>query len=657
MGFVLGIDTGGTYTDGVVMDVEEGLIYDTAKSLTTRRDLAVGINKCMNNLDEVDFDNIKMVSLSTTLATNATVEEQGCEVGLILVGFEIENELPTEHIVQVSGGHTIKGEERENLDSKEVKEAVQSMKDQVDAFAVSSYFSIRNPEHEEKVKSIIQEITDYSIVCGHELTSSLGMHERTTTAVLNARLLPIIAELIEAVKESMDNKGIDAPLMIVKCDGSLVSEEVAQEKPIETILSGPASSLIGATYLTDVEDGIVVDMGGTTTDVALLENGNPSLNEEGAMVGGWLTRVQAVDIVTIGVGGDSYVQISKDGILQIGPQRVYPLAWAIEEEEYLIDQLKEIKEGECFPINSQPTDILFFIKEPINVDLSRTETKILKIIKEEGPQTLYHLGQKLNKSTNLLFWQRLVNIGSVYRASLTPTDILHAEGELDRWNKQAAELGVEIMTSRYGTTQGEFITDVREEIYYKVALVISEMLLKDKGINFEWEQDSLAEFLLQEMFGSNQELEELIDFSAVMKLPIVAIGAPVEAYFPQIADKLNASLKIPDYSEVANAVGTVTGKVIERVEIEIKPDTGSGYIAYAPLERREFSDLTSAVEFAKEAGKEYARSQVEKSGAVDIEVMVDHDDVYISFSQSGESDDLYITSVIEVIAMGRPKLK
>lgn len=655
MDLVLGIDTGGTYTDGVVMEAEEGVIHDTAKSLTTRRDLAVGISKCIDNLDEVDFNDIKMVSLSTTLATNATVEGQGCEVGLILVGFESEEKLPTEHVAQVSGGHTIKGKEREKLNPDEVKEAVQMMKDRVDAFAVSGYLSVRNPKHEERVKSIIQEITDYPVVCGHELTSSLGMHERTATAVLNARLIPIIAELIEAVKESMENKGIDAPLMIVECDGSLVSEEVAQEKPIETILSGPASSLIGATYLTDVEDGIVVDMGGTTTDVALLEDGNPSLNEEGAMVGGWLTRVQAVDIATIGAGGDSYVQISKDGILQVGPQRVYPLAWAIEEEEYLLDQLKEVKEEEYFPINPQPTDILFFVKEPINVDLNRTETKILKIIKEEGPQTLYHLGRKLNKDPNLLSWQRLVNIGSIHRASVTPTDILHAEGELDRWNKQAAELGVEIMARRYGTTQREFIADVREEIYYKVVLVINEMLLKDKGIDFEWEQDSLAEFLLQEMFKGSKE--ELIDFSAVLNVPIIAIGAPVEAYFPQIADKLYASLKIPDYSEVANAVGTVTGKVTERVEITVKPGKDSGYIAYAPTERKGFVDLESAVEFAKKTGKEYAKSQVEKSGAVDIEVMVDHNDVYTSFSQSGKSDDLYVESVIEVMAMGRPQLQ
>ncbi|KXS40425.1 MULTISPECIES: hydantoinase/oxoprolinase family protein [unclassified Candidatus Frackibacter] len=656
MEIALGIDTGGTYTDGVVMDVDEGVIYDKAKALTTRQDLSIGINECINNLEKIDFNDIKMVSLSTTLATNATVEGQGCEVGLILIGFEPDRNLPTEHVVQVKGGHNIKGKPKEELDLAEVKEVINSIQGKVDAFAVSGYLSVRNPEHEEKVKELVQELTDYPVVCGHELTSSLGMHERTSTAVLNARLIPIIAELIDAVKKSMADKKIDAPLMIVKGDGSLVGEEIAREKPIETVLSGPASSLIGATYLTDIEDGVVVDMGGTTTDVALLEEGRPSLNQDGAMVGGWLTRVQAVDIATIGIGGDSYVQVSKDGLLQVGPQRVFPLSWIVEEYEHLGEQLFEIRKEEYFPINSQPFDILTFIKEPLNIDLTRTEAKMLDIIKEE-PQSLYHLGKRLDKDPNLLPWERLVNVGSIHRASLTPTDILHAAGRLDRWDKQAAKVGVEIAAKRYNVEVKDFIEAVYEEIYYKIALVVTEMFIKNQGIDFKWQSGSLVEFLLEEMFKKGKE-ETLIDFSASIKVPIIAIGAPVEAYFPQISKRCNTSLEIPEHSEVANAVGTVTSKVIERIKILIKPGAEIGYVVHAPWEAKGFVELEKAVDYAKNKGEKYVRQRVELSGVTDIKVMLEHEDVYSSFSQVDRvNDDLYLESRIEIVAMGRPKLR
>ncbi|SJZ30350.1 hydantoinase/oxoprolinase family protein [Selenihalanaerobacter shriftii] len=659
MKIALGIDTGGTYTDGVTMDINEGVIHDKAKALTTRQDLSIGINKCINNLDSIDYSDIEMVSLSTTLATNATVEGQGCEVGLILIGFEPDREIPTEYVAQIKGGHNIKGKPKDELELNEVKEIVDEMKGKVDAFAISGYLSVRNPEHEVQVRELVKELIDYPVVCAHELTSSLGIHERTATAVLNARLIPIITELIEAVKESLAKKNIDAPLMIVKGDGSLISERVAREKPIETVLSGPASSLIGATYLTDFEDGIVVDMGGTTTDVAFLRDGTPTLNKEGAMVGGWLTRVQAVDVATIGIGGDSHIQVSKDGLLEVGPQRVFPISWAVAEHKHLKKQLMENKREEYFPVSSQPTDILFFIKEPLHVDLTSTESKIIKLIQDK-PQSLYHLGKKLEKDPNILPWERLVSIGSIHRASLTPTDILHATKKLEIWNNQVAEIGVEMAASRYGTESQEFIKAVYEEIYYKIALVISEMLLKNQEVQFDWEEDSLTEFLLEKMFKRVEEQDEggLIEFSGKIDLPIIAIGAPVEAYFPEVAERFNTILRIPSHSEVANAVGTITGKVIERVEILIKPGDQRGYVVHLPWEVKRFNELKDAVEFVKKVGKEYVKDIAKRSGATDLKVTVDHEDVYSSFSQlDPDKKDLYVESRFKIVAMGRPKLR
>ncbi len=135
--------------------------------------------------------------------------------------------------------------------------------------------------------------------------------KRATTAILNAHLIPIIHQLIESVKRVFQEQNIVAPLMIVKGDGSLMSESVIQDRPIETILSGPAASVIGAKYLLEqsgeVQNAVIVDIGGTTTDIALLKEGLPRLNPNGARVGNWQTNVIAIDIRTIALGGDSQI--------------------------------------------------------------------------------------------------------------------------------------------------------------------------------------------------------------------------------------------------------------------------------------------------------------------------------------------------------------
>ena len=236
-----------TYTDGwwlnsTVKDSHQG------QGFNYQEDLSVGIRNCINNLDFQDFSKINIVSLSTTLATNAIVEGRGCEVGLLMIGHEPIGKLPVAHYCVLPGGHDIKGRSLKNLDLELTKEAINSFKGKVDAVAISGYLSVRNPEHEITVSKMVQEILNLPVVCAHQLTTSLGFYERTITAVLNARLIPIIAELIESVKKVLQEKEMDAAIMIVKGDGCLMSESLAREKPIETILSGPASSIIGGTF-------------------------------------------------------------------------------------------------------------------------------------------------------------------------------------------------------------------------------------------------------------------------------------------------------------------------------------------------------------------------------------------------------------------------
>ena len=282
------------------------------------------------------------MSLSTTLATNSVVEGKGADVGVFLLGQKTVGNIPSDYCFHIAGGHDSAGLPLKDLDLAAAEKYIEECKDKVSAFAVSGFMSVRNPEHEQALKEFIIKKYGFPVICGHELTSTLGAHERAVTATLNGRLIPVIKELIEAVKLTLSETGINAPLMLVRGDGSLVMADTALDRPIETMLSGPAASIIGARYLSKLQDAIVADMGGTTTDTAVIRNGLPLVSNDGAMVGGFLTRVKAVDIHTIGLGGDSFVQLSaKDGV-KLGPMRVLPISVAALEYESIAKELPSL---------------------------------------------------------------------------------------------------------------------------------------------------------------------------------------------------------------------------------------------------------------------------------------------------------------------------
>ena len=275
MSILLGIDTGGTYTDAVLYSENQG-VFASAKALTTKHNLAIGIANALEAILKPGLAKIELVSLSTTLATNAIVEGQGSPICLLLLGYPtnalqlagLGEALGSDPVVFIAGGHTINGDEQTSLDLEATRRAILEYAPKVTAFAISGYFAVHNPTHELAVRELARQLTGLPVTCGHELTSNLNAPRRALTAALNARLIPFLQQLILSVKNTLEEKGISAPLMVVKGDGSLVEAQVALERPVETILSGPAASVMGARYLSGEEDVIVVDMGGTTTDIA-----------------------------------------------------------------------------------------------------------------------------------------------------------------------------------------------------------------------------------------------------------------------------------------------------------------------------------------------------------------------------------------------------
>ncbi|MCP8320611.1 MAG: hydantoinase/oxoprolinase family protein, partial [archaeon] len=357
--FGIGVSTGGSHTDAVVMRLEDKKIVAKTKSRTTHYDLSVGIIESIDKVlstSGIPTNEVALVSLASTLATNAVIEGKGARVGLILIGFKPDKtwDLPVATIMTVKGGHGADGVEQEYLEMDEVSSAIGIMNSNVDAFAISGYFSVRNPIHELTVKEAIKKKTGKPATCGYELAAELGIYERTITAVLNARLIPIVENLLREIRDALNQKGLTAPLMIVKGDGSLMNEEVALERPVEGIQSGPAASVLGGLFLAGKEDAVVLDMGSTTSIITAFKGGTPCVVEEGVRIAGWKTRVKAVDADAWGIGGDGWIHIDPEGRIDVGPQRVVPLAFAASIFPILSQKIDQYGTTDFITISQAP---------------------------------------------------------------------------------------------------------------------------------------------------------------------------------------------------------------------------------------------------------------------------------------------------------------
>jgi len=203
--------------------------------------------------------------------------------------------------------------------------------------------SIRNPKHEKKAREILEKITNKPVVCGYSLTNKLNSIKRANTVLINAKLIPLIKELNKKVKKVLKEKNINVPLMIVKGDGSLVKNNIITKKPIETVASGPAASIIGAKKLSNLKNGIIADMGGTTTDITVINNGNLEFDSAGSLIGEHRISVETINFKTVGLGGDSRIELDKYGNLNIGPERVIPFCLASSKNKNLLKKMKKLK--------------------------------------------------------------------------------------------------------------------------------------------------------------------------------------------------------------------------------------------------------------------------------------------------------------------------
>ena len=492
--------------------------------------------------------------------------------------FGFERELATEDVVYIAGGHDGLGNEVAPLDEAAAAAAIRAQQGQVEAFAVSGYFSVRNPAHELRVKALVEELTGLPVTCGHELTSQLNAVRRATTVALNAHLIAPLRELLAAVQDTLRDERISAPLMVVKGDGSLVRAEVAMHRPIETILSGPAASVIGAWHLAGRRDVWTVDVGGTTTDIAALKGGWPVLNVDGARVGGWRTMIEAVDVHTTGLGGDSHVRVTRhleDGDdLQIGPRRATPLSLLASEHPQVVEVLRQVAAAPPGRWDDGQVEFLAPGRRAKG-ELDPQDQQLLDQVSAAPVQAVALVERTRAGALARRRVEVLEGRGLLRRAAFTPTDALHVLGAFDRWNVEAARLAASILAWRAGVSVDELCMRVVARFSERVATEVVNKILEDEVGRPDWPRERIgAELLRRALAPQNGDL----DCTLTLRRPLVAIGAPVAAYLPRVAEMLCTELVIPEHAEVANAVGAVSGSIVQRARVEVNVLGGDGSV-------------------------------------------------------------------------------
>ena len=659
---VLGIDTGGTYTDAVLVNYENDKILSNAKSLTTKKDLSIGIRNAVASVLSVNGkafspQKIRLVGLSTTLATNAIAEGYGTPVCLLLIGYDrdlihqyrFQNDLGTQNVVYLNGGHDMQGNEQQPLDEVAAKQAILKWRESVNAFAVSGYFGVCNPDHEIRVLNLIDELTGFPTTCGHELSTRFNAIKRATTAALNARLIPIIQDLIFKVHTTLRELAISAPLMVVKGDGSLVRDEWAMKRPIETVLSGPAASALGAFKLAGKKNTWAVDVGGTTTDIVELVNGTPAMNPEGAKIAGWRTMVEAVDVHTIGLGGDSHVRCNPKNELEIGPKRVVPLCkLANEFPDVVPAQLHQNSETQK---SRHESDQFLILGKNTDRKLSEKDEAVLARL-NNGPQSLVTL---MNRFVDHDPWisqriQHLEEIGVIQRAGFTPTDALHVLNEYHEWDQQASLLAATRLSELFRLSIDAFCKWVIHTVSKRIAGAIITKAASDEIGSPRWDQEPTASYLLKKAL--DQDSSGKLISNIRLNRPIVAIGAPVAAYMPRTADILQTDLTIPKFAGVANAVGAITGNTVQRLKVRIQPISGSQSVRFlSPDGPKEFPGIEEAVRYARQHVTPQAEAKALKAGAKQVEIQIERKDKIV---KAKGKNDIYLGTELIFIAFGRP---
>ncbi|MGA0542116.1 hydantoinase/oxoprolinase N-terminal domain-containing protein [Neotabrizicola sp. VNH66] len=665
MAYLLGVDTGGTYTDAVVLDDGADLVLGKAKALTSRHDLAVGIGQAVDAAlaaAGISPAQVALVSLSTTLATNALVEGQGGRVALVSIGFDegdlaragLAEALKGDPVIRVAGGHSHAGLEAMPLDLTALEAEVATLGEGVMGFAVAARFATRNPAHEIAAREVIRRVTGRPVTCSHELSAQLNGPKRALTAVLNARLIGMIDRLVAACERHLAATGIAAPLMVVRGDGALISSAMVRERPIETILSGPAASIVGARWLTGAQDALVSDIGGTTTDVAILRGGLPEIDPEGAQVGGFRTMVEAVAMRTTGLGGDSEVHLALDGLragLRLGPRRLIPVSLLAVDHGTMVHEaldrwLSTETAGEMdgrfvLPVGGAQAG-----------GLSAREATVLARVTRPMP-----MAAALTTRLEAAALDRLVARGMLMIAGVTPSDASHVLGRLADWDGAAAEKALRLFArrrtgtgERFATGPGPLAQAIVDQLTAQTADCLLEAGFAEDPRFAGLDATGLARHPLLQ--AGLQGHRGVMAISARLALPVIGLGASAPSYYGAVGERLGCEMILPEHAGVANAIGAVAGQVSQRVSGLVTSPAQGRFVAHLGTAPKGFGDREAALAAMESALREEAEARARLAGAVDLRIETRRDIREVEV----EGATLFVEATVTVTASGRPRV-
>ncbi|MCW3783180.1 hydantoinase/oxoprolinase family protein [Defluviimonas salinarum] len=666
MAYLLGVDTGGTYTDAVILDEREDRVIASAKSLTTRPDLSLGVGRAIDAAIEkagVKAAQVAMVSLSTTLATNALVEGQGGRVALVFIGFEeselaragLTDALKGDPVIRLAGGHNHGGGEVAPLDLARLETEIATLGADITGFAVAASFATRNPAHENAARELIREKTGKPVTCSNELSAGLNGPRRALTAVLNARLIGMIDRLITACEAHMASLGIDAPLMVVRGDGALVSADLARDRPIETILSGPAASIAGASWLTGETDALVSDIGGTTTDVCLLKDGKPMIDPMGARVGEFRTMVEAVAMRTTGLGGDSELHLIEGLVtsLRLGPRRLVPVSLAARDYPGIVhDALDGWLALDAVGEHDGRFAIPMWRDSPPEGLTGREGAVVERLL--AGPRRVTDC---VRTRLELPALNRLVARGHVMIAGVTPSDAAHVLGRLDSWDAGAARKAVTLFARRRNG-RGDRIAAgpeaLAEAVIDQLTAQTVDCLLEAAFAEDSRDWGEVPEGLARHplMRAGLDGHSGIVKLQASLGVPVIGLGASAPSYYGAVGDRVGTRMVLPEHAGVANAIGAVVGQIAMHAEgIVTSPGPGlfSAHLAEGP---KRFNDRDTALAVLEAALTEDAEGRARLAGVEKMRITVDRELSEIEV----EGQPMFIEARLRVTAQGRPRI-
>ena len=666
MALLLGVDTGGTYTDAVLLDDAAQTVLAKAKALTSRPDLSIGIGGAIDAVlaqgPGLAPSDVALVSLSTTLATNALVEGQGTRAALVLIGFDdaernragLAEALGDDPLIALSGGHSHAGTEAAPLDLSALEAALDALPAGMAAVAVAGRFATRNPAHEIAARAVIRARTGLPVTCSHELSAALNGPKRALTALLNARLVAMIDRLITACERHMARRGITAPLMVVRGDGALVSAAAVRERPIETILSGPAASIAGAAWLTGLKDALVSDIGGTTTDVCLLRDGRPTIDPEGARVGGWRTMVEAVAMRTHGLGGDSEVHLREglEGGLTLGPRRVMPLALAASQHPALVHRmLDDALSRDPAPDDAWRLALPLFTTLPEGLS-AREEGVAQRLL--AGPVRVSDLVRSRIEGPALT---RLVQRGLVILSGPTPSDAAHVLGRQSGWDGSAAHKGLTLLARKRGGNGERLAADAEgmarrivDQVTRQSVDCVMEAAFAEDPRPWPLPAETLARHPLTE--AALSRAPSLVRMEARLSVPLIGLGASAGCWYGAVGERLGCDLVVPEHAGVANAVGAVVGQVSMRAEGQVTCPAPGLFIAHLGSGPARFAEAEAAVEALSADLVAQATARARASGVDAPRLETSREDL----AAEVEGQRLLVEIRLRATATGRPRI-